>query len=773
MPPNTYDVIVVGAGPAGCVLSYLLAKSGTNVLLIERDASFEREFRGPAYQPCVIEYFNEMGILDEVLTVDHSTLHHFSVTDSGRPLFTLDLDTLPPPCNYVIAMEQGPLLRKLIQLASEFPNLTFLGNTSVTDLITTFGMVTGVKAMIDGEEKEISSRLVVAADGRFSTVREAANIKMKKVKQQFDVVWFDFPAENELEYELGLEISAEGIVVFIPQEKGHVRVGWVLEKGGFAKLQKEGIEKFRNRLIAVKPILKEKLPETLKSFDQCSYLDVKISTAKKWLLDGLLLIGDAAHTASPVGAQGNKLAVQDAVAVHPYIVHALKEKAGTLREYQLNEYVKARQVETKKIFRWQRFLGKMVLGIRNPIINKIRQIMFPMASKYLVPHLLKVLGYGYQKLSVARDLFEYRSDYGKQHRYYLLKVFRMVKETEDACSFYFLVPREIKQEFQYKPGQFITLRLLNKGQLHKRCYSLSSIPEEDNFLRITVKRVKGGLISNGLIDNLDEGSEILVLPPAGSFIASLTAKRYFMLAGGSGITPIMSLIRSLLKKEEVQQITLVYANHDAQSIIFKSELDVLQQQHSHKFKIIHNLTVPKPGISGLAGRLTGEKIKNLISSEDEQTEYYICGPKELTQLTTEAFNQNGVSEHHIHIEKFTSLAEPFESVHGAEEDVPLIVGDSTETDQGDEKHLSIKLEGQEVSITCKPHECILDAAIGNQLNPPFSCREGICGTCIAQLKSGKVVMNKHQALTEIEAKSGKILTCQARPLTKESTIDYD
>jgi len=764
MSSYQYDVIIVGAGPAGCILSYLLARSGIKVLLIERDASFIREFRGPAYQPCIVDYFNQMGILDEVLTVDHSTVREFEIKQTNKTLFSLDLGILPPPYNYTVAMEQGPLLRKLIQLCTEFPNLTFLGNTAVEDLITTNGMVSGVKVTIDGQEKEIASRLVVGADGRFSTVRELAEIPLKKANQQFDVVWFDYPDPTDTQYDLGIEITPDGIVVCIPQEKGHLRVGWVLEKGGYKQLQKEGIKKFRDSIISVKPQLEKNLTEALQSFDQCSYLDVKIACARDWAKDGLLLIGDAAHIASPVGAQGNKLAIQDAIAAHPAIIKALHQHDGTVRSYQLTDYVSARKKEAKKIFRWQRILGKAILGIRNPVMDKIRQFLFPIFRKTIAPKLIKIIGFGFQPVSVAQNLFAFQSDYGKHHRYYLLPVKKVIQETEQAHSFYLEVPEEVKNYFLYKPGQFITLRILDKGQLHKRCYSLSSIPE-DKDLRITIKRVEEGLISNDMIDSVHEGMELLVLPPAGQFVATPGAKHYCMIAGGSGITPIFSLIRSLLKDPDVASICFIDVNHDTKAIIFHEKLNELQQQNSDRLQVIHNTTTE-------SGRLTEAKLEEMLKPTYQATQFYVCGPKGLHDMTLNVLNKLKVPASSIHIERFTSLAEPFETVHGGEEESPLIVGETPDSGKGEEKTVDIVLKGNTYTIRCRPDESILDAALRQGIDAPFSCREGICSTCLAHLESGKVVMDRHQALTETDAQSKKVLTCQARPLTKRCSVEY-
>ncbi len=758
-----YDVAIVGAGPAGCILSYLLARSGVDTLLIERDATFVREFRGPAYQPCILEYFDQMGILDDVLSVGHSTLDHFRIKSKGDILFEMDLNRLPPPHNFAIALEQGPLLRKLIQLSSEFPNLTFLGEAQVDALLTHYGMIAGVKVTIGNETKEIRSRLVVGADGRFSTVRKCAEIPITSITQHFDVVWFDVPASEELEYELGLEMTDEGIVVVIPEEAGHLRVGWVLDKGGFQKLQEKGIETFRKAILRVKPELKRHLSDALKSFDQCSYLDVKIGRARDYAKDGLILIGDAAHIASPAGGQGNKLAIQDAVEAHPAIVKALKQHKGTLRRYQFHEYEKVRQKETNKIFRWQRLIGSMFLRRPSPLVKRLRPYIMPLMSRFAAPYMMKILGYGYRPLSVATNLFSFHSDYGQAHRYHLLPVKKVTPETDQAASISFEVPDDIKPLFRYQAGQFITLRLLEKGQLHKRCYSLSSIPQDDE-LRITVKRVRNGLISNALIDQVEVGAKLLVLPPAGQFVLPRENSDTCMIAGGSGITPILSLIRALLSRTQEHRIHLIYANSDESSIIFKETLDALAEAHPSRFTITHNL-------SDRDGRLDAERLQAMIDFEKRTTHYFLCGPAGLNELSRDVLHKQGIDDTFIHSETFTSLAEPFESLT-KDETPPLYVGKSSETKAKKGARVSLSLKNKSYSICCTPDESILDAALREGLDPPFSCREGICSACLARLTSGEVVMKKHHALSKSDAKKGHILTCQAKPVSKTCAIEY-
>lgn len=324
------DVVVVGCGPGGAVLSYLLARSGVDVALVERAPDFEREFRGFGYGPGVVELFDGMGLLDRVLALDHETVRRGELYLYGEPVEVVDFATLDTDHPYALLMEQPPLLELLVDAASEYDGFSFHPATTVTDLVTEGRRVVGVAATDRrrGADVEFRGSLVVGADGRFSTVRSAAGIDPGLFDSPLQLVWFKLPSAAAVGAAAQGRVEREGILLYFGLGGGELQVGWFIEEGTYPDLRRAGIDAFRDRLAAVDPRLRPDLDRHLRGFDQCSLLDISPGIADEWVRDGLLLVGDAAHVASPVGAQGNALAVQDAVVTHSVVVEALPRDRG-------------------------------------------------------------------------------------------------------------------------------------------------------------------------------------------------------------------------------------------------------------------------------------------------------------------------------------------------------------------------------------------------------------------------------------------------------------
>ncbi|WP_266076949.1 FAD-dependent monooxygenase [Haladaptatus caseinilyticus] len=345
------DVVIVGAGPGGCVLSYLLARSGVDTVLLERHTDLDREFRGYLFQPLVLRLFDQMGVLDDVRLLDHDEVRRPLLTVFGHPYEVVDFSRLPKPYDYGILMEQPPLLRLLIDRSNEFENFEFHPATTVTDLLTDGGDVVGVTATDRGHDEtlELHSSLVVGADGRYSTVREVAGIDPGLFDSQVELLWFRLPADAVHSAAQG-RIESDGIVLYFGLGEEEAQAGWFIQKGAYPEIRERGIDDLRRRIGAVEPTLARHLV----SFDQCSLLHIEPGLAERWVSDGLLLLGDAAHVASPVGGQGNGLAIQDAVVAHSTIVGALDGADGVIPAARLRRFESIRRPAVEEVVRLQR-----------------------------------------------------------------------------------------------------------------------------------------------------------------------------------------------------------------------------------------------------------------------------------------------------------------------------------------------------------------------------------------------------------------------------------
>lgn len=391
----------------------------------------------------------------------------------------------------------------------------------------------------------------------------------------------------------------------------------------------------------------------------------------------------------------------------------------------------------------------------------------------------KVLSEAGIVLLIAAIIF--RLKYAKQKResetFYSLKVIKIIKETDLANSFVLEIPEHLKKQFKYRSGQFITLRVQEGESFVKRSYSMTSAPETDSFLSITIKRL--GRISNYLLDTVKEGDALTVLPPEGSFFRKPSSKptHYLFFAAGSGITPFLSITKSLVQTHPNSRITLIYANLHEGSIIFKNELDRLEQDFSAQFSAIHVLEKPAVTWTGGKGMLMPDSLNELLNgvlaNSLELTEFYICGAVGFINLVENVLIERNVSVEKIHAEKYTFSPDVnVLNVNETPEKV-LQVGDAIKSQNGRPQKLTIQLKGEIREIDYQQGEAILDAALRAGLFPPFACQEGVCASCKATVKSGSVVMLKHEALTPLEADQQNILTCTAVAISENTVISFD
>ncbi len=535
------DVVIVGAGPAGATLALLLVKSGISVTLVEQEAVLDREFRGPAYQPSAVRIWDEMGIKEDLFRLDHHTFASFAIQEGNRVLTEFRFDELPPPYNYVVMLKQASLLKELITLAGQYPHFHYLGGSKAVSLLKEESGIQGIIIDVNGEEKIVRSRLVVACDGRFSRLRQMAGIEQISLKQGFDLLWYEIPSGGVTEYELTFRISRYGLLVQLPIEGGKGQIGWLLPKGAYPEIRKRGIEAFIEGIAPIDEKIYQATKTHINSWQQCSLLDVKMGMAKEWARNGLLLLGDAAHIASPIGALGNKLAIEDATLAHPHIVRALRNRPDCVQADDLHEFITKRRPDIEENLHIQRRMGRLFFENRSFWMLRFAAFFLPLVLKTPIgKHIRKTIALSPHAVHVDSSFFQ-----DPPQRYYPLTVEAVHQETPDTRSIQFSLPANLRDRFTYSPGQFITLRLFHRGKLLKRCYSLSSTPK-DPFLQVTVKKDPKGLISPFLEEEIAVGDRILVLPPAGEFIALPSPSIHYLFLAGAEIRKAHLLCTCLL-----------------------------------------------------------------------------------------------------------------------------------------------------------------------------------------------------------------------------------
>jgi ring-1,2-phenylacetyl-CoA epoxidase subunit PaaE len=351
-------------------------------------------------------------------------------------------------------------------------------------------------------------------------------------------------------------------------------------------------------------------------------------------------------------------------------------------------------------------------------------------------------------------------------RFHTLKVKDIRRETSDAVSIAFEVPPQQQPEYQFKQGQYVTLKLKVKGEEIRRSYSLCSSPFSEKELRVAIKEVSGGLASTYINRELKVGDMMEVMTPMGNFhtiLSGAKSKKYVLFAGGSGITPMMSILKSVLYVEKQSTITLIYANRNEESTIFKKELDTIAENNAN-LKVVYVYDQPQNKISDLqTGIITTDKAKALIENFGgvNADEYFICGPGPMMENAKTTLEFLKIPKEKIHIEYFTAVIEAVskaEVATGGNVNAQIkVIQYGIETD--------FKLETGSISI--------LEAAIEAGVDAPFSCKGAVCCTCRAKVLEGAVKMTANFALTDQEVEEGFILTCQAHPITENVVIDYD
>jgi ring-1,2-phenylacetyl-CoA epoxidase subunit PaaE len=351
------------------------------------------------------------------------------------------------------------------------------------------------------------------------------------------------------------------------------------------------------------------------------------------------------------------------------------------------------------------------------------------------------------------------------HHFYSLQIEEVRQETADTISLIFAPHPSFSSD--YLAGQFLTLKAQINGESVRRAYSLCSSPVSDKRLAVSVKKVDGGKMSNWILENAKVGFSIEAMPPIGNFIFQTHAskKRWFMLyAAGSGITPVYSILKTILSTEPQSFVSLMYGSRTQEDIIFKNDLDNWVTKFPSRLKVLHTLSQPGMDWYGERGRIDEELIMHTLEhlkpvTPFEDTVVFMCGPQAMMDTVSQVTQAQGVKKENIHRESFTSSVDE------------LAKASAVETMKITERNIQINLEGKNYKLTVGPKTTILDAALDADIDMPYSCQSGLCTACRGKCLSGKVHMDEREGLSDEEIEEGYVLTCVGHPLTDDVVIE--
>lgn len=353
--------------------------------------------------------------------------------------------------------------------------------------------------------------------------------------------------------------------------------------------------------------------------------------------------------------------------------------------------------------------------------------------------------------------------------FHKLKIRDVRRETADCVSVLFDIPENLADVFKFRQGQSLTMRRNIDGEEVRRTYSICSSPFE-NELRVAVKKVDGGLFSTLANETLRAGDEMEVMPPVGKFYVELDVehrKNYLAFAAGSGITPVISIIKTTLKLEPQSKFTLVYGNRNRNSIIFFEELEALKNVYLNRFNFINILSRERTDTSIHFGRIDRAKLEELsgVINYSSIDETFVCGPEEMIFAVKSFLEERGVPLKRIHFELFTTP--------GQKQVTKKIA--NQEEDTGPRSKVIVKLDGRtfDFGLSMTTETSILDAALAQGADLPYACKGGVCCTCKAKVLEGEVMMDVHWGLEQEEIEDGFILTCQSHPKTEKVVVDFD
>ncbi|MBL7826625.1 MAG: phenylacetate-CoA oxygenase/reductase subunit PaaK [Saprospiraceae bacterium] len=351
-------------------------------------------------------------------------------------------------------------------------------------------------------------------------------------------------------------------------------------------------------------------------------------------------------------------------------------------------------------------------------------------------------------------------------KFYPLKISDIRRETQECVSIAFDVPSELQGTFQFTQGQYLTLRTHLGNEEVRRSYSLCSSPLENEW-RVAVKKVDGGVFSTFANETLKRGDTLEVAPPDGRFFPEgLQVDKpgeYVFFAAGSGITPVISIIKTILERSPESRITLVYGNKRAATVIFREQIEGLKNRHLGNFQVVHILSQERVDVPWQSGRINADRLNDLLEMLPEvlnADQFFICGPEDMIHTVRAGLEARNIPKQKIHLELFGTNQQRHQKQQQKTSGTVIATAE-------------IKLDGVRFEVPIHEGQALLDAAMAVGADMPFACKGGVCCTCRAKLTEGKVEMEANYALDEDEVEAGFILTCQSHPLTPTLKVDFD
>jgi 2-polyprenyl-6-methoxyphenol hydroxylase-like FAD-dependent oxidoreductase len=370
------DVCIVGGGPAGMVLGNLLASRGQKTLVLEKSPDFEREFRGEVLQPRFMRAMAQVGLDEYILEQPHERFDQARFYDRGQPIASFRYDRVDPEHPFVMWMTQPVLLRALHERARQLPSFELWFDAKAHELIVHEGAVVGLKVQRDHAEVEVRARLVVGADGRFSTIARLAELELAYEHYPFDVLWFNVDRPADVDNQISFFLSPNAAYISVPKYPNLFQIGMMMSKGAFRGFRERGIESLRQELRGAHSWFVE-FADRLDDFGVFNVLQAKLNNRTRWARDGLLLIGDAAHTCSPIGAVGVSIAIETAIVAADVVLGTPADQRFTAAV--LDQVQERRAKDVGRVHRVQRLIGDNVSS-HSSLLGALRPTLLRLAS---------------------------------------------------------------------------------------------------------------------------------------------------------------------------------------------------------------------------------------------------------------------------------------------------------------------------------------------------------------------------------------------------------